>query len=67
VPVARDVVYHSIPSHLVYFSIASLKRVVVQKRQSLPCILQGINCTKLLNENACPSVGAIICIIYYQT
>jgi hypothetical protein len=32
-------------AHVVYSSFASLKRVV-QKRQSLPCNLQDINCTK---------------------
>jgi hypothetical protein len=46
VQVVGDVVYHSRPAHVVYFAIASLKRVVVQKRQSFPCNLQGINCTK---------------------
>jgi hypothetical protein len=45
-PIVGDVVYHSRPGHVVYFSIPSLKRVVVQKRQSLPCDLQGINCIK---------------------
>jgi hypothetical protein len=37
------VVYHIIPIHVVKFAIASLKRVVVQKRQSLPCNLEGRN------------------------
>ena len=50
-----DVVYHSRPAHVVYFAAASLKRVVVQNRQSLSCNLQGLNYTKWVNENACPS------------
>jgi hypothetical protein len=46
VQVVGGVVYHSRLVHVVYFAIASLKRVVVQKRQSFPCNLQGLNCTK---------------------
>jgi hypothetical protein len=46
VQVLGGVVYHSRPVHVVNSAIASLKRVVVQKRKSLPCNLQGINCTK---------------------
>jgi hypothetical protein len=46
VQVVVSVVYHSRPFHVVNFAIAILKRVVVQKRQSLPCNLQGINYTK---------------------
>jgi hypothetical protein len=46
VQVVGGVVYHSRHVHVVYFAIASLKRVVVQKRQSFPCNLQGLNCTK---------------------
>jgi hypothetical protein len=45
VQVHGDVVYHSGPTHVVYFAIASLKRGVVEKRQSFSCNLQGINCT----------------------
>jgi hypothetical protein len=40
------VVYHIRPVHVVNFAIAILKTVVVQKRQSLPCKLEGQNCTK---------------------
>jgi hypothetical protein len=46
VHVVGDVVYHSILGNVVYFAIASLKRVVVQQRQSFPCNLQGVECTK---------------------
>jgi hypothetical protein len=46
VQVVGGVVYHIRPIHVVNFSIASLKRVVVQKRQSFPCNLEGQNCTK---------------------
>jgi hypothetical protein len=46
VKVVGGVVYHSRPVHVVYFAIASLKRVVVKKRQSFPCNLQGLNCIK---------------------
>jgi hypothetical protein len=40
------VVYHIRPIHVVNFSIASLKRVVVKKRQSFPCNLEGRNRNK---------------------
>jgi hypothetical protein len=40
------VVYHIRPHHVVNFAIAILKTVDVQKRQSLPCKLEGENCTK---------------------
>jgi hypothetical protein len=46
VQVVGDVVYHSRHVHVVYFEIASLKGVVVKMRQSFPCNLQGLNCTK---------------------
>jgi hypothetical protein len=46
VQVVGGVVYHSRPVHVVNFAMASLKRVVVKKRQSFPCNLQGINYTK---------------------
>jgi hypothetical protein len=53
------VVYHTRHVHVVYFSIASLKRVVVQKKEFFPCNLQGLNCTKRQNENACPSFPVV--------
>jgi len=46
VQVVGDVVYLSIPGHVDYFKIASLKSVVVQNKQSFPCNLQGIKCMK---------------------
>jgi hypothetical protein len=46
VQVVGDVAYHSRHGHVDSFKIASLKRVVVQKRQNFPCNLQGIKCTK---------------------
>jgi len=46
VKVVEGVVYHSRPVHVVNFAIASLKRVDMQKRQILPCNLQGLHCTK---------------------
>jgi hypothetical protein len=46
VKVVEDVVYHSRPTNVVYFVVASLERVVVQKRQNFPCNLQGIICTR---------------------
>jgi hypothetical protein len=49
VQVVGGVVYHTRHVHVVYFAISRLKRVVVQKRQSLPCNLQGLNCTKRQN------------------
>jgi hypothetical protein len=55
VKVIGGISYHSRHVHVVIFLLSNLKRVVVQKRQLFPCNLQGINCTKLLNENACPS------------
>jgi hypothetical protein len=46
VQVVGDVVYHSRPGHVVYFAIAILKRVVLQKRNIFPFNLQGIKSTK---------------------
>jgi hypothetical protein len=46
VRVVGDAIYHSRHVHVVHFAIASLKRVAMQKRQTFPCNLEGINCTK---------------------
>jgi hypothetical protein len=46
VQVDEGVVYHIRPVYVVNFAIESLKRVVVQNRQSLPCNLEGQDFTK---------------------
>jgi hypothetical protein len=68
VQVVGGIYYHSRHVHVVRFLISRLKRVVVKKRQLFPCNLQGINCTKLLNENACPSFPIVskTCFISFK-
>ena len=55
VQIVGGVVYHIKHVHVVNFAIASLKRVVVQKRQSFPSNLKGLNCSGKPNSNARPS------------
>jgi hypothetical protein len=46
VKVFGGVVYHIRPIIVVNFSIVSLKRVAMKKRQIMPCNLKGHYCTK---------------------
>jgi hypothetical protein len=46
VKVVGSVVYHIMPNPVVSFSIAILKMVSLQKRQSFLCNLEGQNYTK---------------------